>query len=204
MHAYLTPSDIRLRVYIIASAVALLSAWLLSRLIDVISFPIPWYLDTPSVLGSLGIYLALYDRVLWKSWPMRVLPWFHIPDLNGAWTVRVESSHADFASREDGRATIRQSASRMAISVDYPQSSSNSLTASVLRQNRLSAFELQYHYQSNPKPAAPSTMEIHYGTARLNISDDATNLTGDYYTGRGRLSYGSIHFTKASQFVSTP
>lgn len=198
MHQYLIPDEIRLRVYIITSGAALLSAWLLSRMIAAIGFPIPWYVDTPSVLAFLGLYLALYDRLLWKTRPIHALPWLQIPNLSGTWNVHLRTSHEEFGSPQVGTATIRQTFSRISISLDFPLSSSCSFTASLLRDDALSPFELLYHYQSNPKPGAPSTMAIHYGTTRLSVSENASCLTGDYYTGRGRLNYGSIEFTRGT------
>jgi len=198
MHQYLTPSEIRLRVYVISSAVALLSAWLLSQLIAGIPFPIPWYVDTPSVLAFLGLYLFLYDRLLWKAWPFRAIPWMHVPNLSGSWDVCIRTSHEEFGSSRLGTATIRQSFSKISILLDFPLSSSHSLAASLLRDDALSPFELLYHYQSNPRPEAPSTMAIHYGTTRLILSDDSSCLSGDYYTGRGRLNYGSIEFKRGT------
>lgn len=199
MHPYLTPSEIRLRVYIIASIAAVLSAWLLAQFISMTRFEIPWYVETPSVIGFLGLYLLLHDRLLWRIWPLRVIPWMQIPNLNGSWDAFIRSSHEGFESSGVGTASIRQSYSKISVSLEFPLSTSRSQSASLFRDDVMSPFELLYHYQSDPRPEAPSTMEIHQGTTRLSLTDEASVLAGDYYTGRGRLNFGSIEFRRKEE-----
>jgi len=69
---------------------------------------------------------------------------------------------------------------------------SHSVQASILCSARLKVFEILYTYVNEPKAASKSTMNIHYGTASLQISDDFKTLNGEYYSGRGRQTYGSI------------
>ena len=57
--------------------------------------------------------------------------------------------------------------------------------------------ELSYLYVNEPKAPAPDTMNIHRGTANLELKQNA--LEGDYYTGRGRMTFGSIKLSKASR-----
>lgn len=40
-------------------------------------------------------------------------------------------------------------------------------------------------------------MSIHRGTATLELKRNA--LEGDYYTGRGRMTFGSIKLTRATR-----
>ena len=50
--------------------------------------------------------------------------------------------------------------------------------------------ELTYQYVNEPKAIAPSTMEMHKGTATLKLS--GSTLDGGYYTGRGRGEVGTV------------
>jgi hypothetical protein len=59
------------------------------------------------------------------------------------------------------------------------------------------ASQLVYHYFNEPKPGAVPTMEAHPGFARLRVTDSQT-LQGDYFTGRGRGTYGEILLTRAA------
>ncbi len=55
---------------------------------------------------------------------------------------------------------------------------------------------VSYEYVNEPKPLAPTLMQIHRGFADLTLSLDGRVLDGDYYTGRGRQTYGSLHLEK--------
>jgi len=173
---------------------AILSALFLSRALEAIPITVPWYVETPSVLGFFGFFYWLYDRYIWRSCLFQRLTWLSIPDLNGSWEINVRTSHRDFQTETSGFATIRQTSSSIAIQLRFPESTSSSHTASLMRSDPLAPYTLIYIFQSIPKPKAISTMEIHLGTTQLAISDDQSKLEGDYYTGRGRNNYGSIEF----------
>ena len=57
------------------------------------------------------------------------------------------------------------------------------ISASLRTVDLLNA-ELSYQYVNEPMSNAPGTMEIHRGTATLELI--GSSLEGDYYTGRGR------------------
>ena len=157
----------------------------------------PWWLDVPSVYGFFGILLFAYDRFLWNHWPFSRLPMFKIADLSGTWQLEIRTSHDEFAQSVTGRALIRQSASRMSISIETTQSTSHSLTASLLPLERLHDFELTYHYRNDPKPQAPPSMESHYGITALRFSGTPVRLQGEYFSGRGRQQHGVVALTRA-------
>jgi len=46
-------------------------------------------------------------------------------------------------------------------------------------------------------------MHMHYGTAMLRMSDDDT-LTGDYYAGRDRRTFGRISCRKEHSTAASP
>lgn len=56
--------------------------------------------------------------------------------------------------------------------------------------------QLIYTYQNNPKATIRDKSEIHYGTARLEISDDAKFLEGEYWTSRKTTGDIKIQITK--------
>ena len=189
-------SQIRNRVIIVAVLVSVGLAWLFAQVTTTLGITVPWWIDAPSVMGFFGLVLAFYNVFLWKTWPFRVLPWFYIPNLSGKWVVKIESSYRGLNSSIEGTAVVRQTAFRMCISLQTPNSSSYSTSASLLRTDRFSTHELVYHYQNSPKPGVPKTMAMHHGTTWLQVSDDGECLEGEYYTGRGRQNYGTIVFTR--------
>ena len=50
---------------------------------------------------------------------------------------------------------------------------------------------LIYQYENQPVADATRTMHMHYGTAMLRMLD-GSRLTGDYYAGRDRGTFGRI------------
>ena len=77
----------------------------------------------------------------------------------------------------------------MLVSLETKDSRSHSVMAS-LRAIDLPNPELSYQYVNEPKSNAPGTMEMHRGTANLELI--GSRLEGDYYTGRGRGEIGTL------------
>ena len=81
----------------------------------------------------------------------------------------------------------------MLIRLETENSRSRSVMAS-LRTVDLPNPELSYQYVNEPKSNAPGTMEMHRGTAILELI--GSRLEGDYYTGRGRGEVGTLKLGK--------
>ena len=196
MHPYQIDEVIRTRIFIISAALSIGSAWLFNFFTTALKFSVPWWIETPSVLGFFGLYVWLYNNWFWKKWPFRKLSWFYIPDLSGKWNVTIKSSFKNFEEETLAWAMIRQTASKMSISLDMPQSKSYSAFAIISRIERQNTFEMIYHYENHPKPDSKETMSIHKGTTWVQIADDIQTMNGDYYSGRGRQHFGSILFVR--------
>ena len=196
MHPYLTEEDVRTRVFIMCAILAVGSGWELSQFLIGLPFSVPWWIETPSVLGFFGFYMWLYNNFLWKIWPFSNLEWFCIPNLNGKWKVKITSSYKGFEEVIPASATIRQTATKISIALRTDNSSSYSTSAALLKTEHLSTYELKYHYTNYPNPEAVNTMEIHHGSAWLGIEKNNDHMNGDYFTGRGRQQYGKLCFLK--------
>jgi hypothetical protein len=196
MHPYQTDEKIRQRVFVITAILAIITARILSLVVGYLPFSIPWYIEIPSVFGFFGGYLWLYDQILWKYWPFCYLAWFHIPNLNGKWTVVIKSSYGEFGETTNATSTVRQTATKMCVSLEAGQSSSYSIYGILARTERIKPFQLIYHYINLPNADAMKTMVMHQGTAWLNISEDLQMMEGEYYSGRGRLRFGKVVFTR--------
>jgi hypothetical protein len=197
MHPYQVDDKIRQRVFILTAVLAIITARLLSLVVMNLPFGIPWYIEIPGVLGLFGVYIGLYDHILWKCWPFSKLVWFQIPDLNGKWNVIIKSSYGNFEETTNAIGTIRQTASKMCVSLQMDKSFSYSIHSVLARIERIIPFQLIYHYINQPKADAVKTMVIHQGTTWLNISEDLKTMDGDYYSGRGRQRFGTITFTRS-------
>ena len=177
-----------------ALAVAsILMIWLLHVVLDAIDFQPQWWLSVPSFAGCYSGFHWLFDRYVWRLGLLRKLTLIQLPDLNGEWVGEVESSYG-----RDGRAhsvsvVILQRWSKILVRLETEHSRSRSITAT-LRAIDLPNPELSYQYVNEPKPNAPGTMEMHRGTANLELI--GSGLEGDYYTGRGRGEVGTIKLSK--------
>jgi hypothetical protein len=75
--------------------------------------------------------------------------------------------------------------------------------AAVIQVDDPDGLALTYQYQSQPLANAMRTMHMHFGTATLRVSDDDT-LTGDYYAGRDRCTFGRISCRREQSTTAAP
>jgi hypothetical protein len=85
---------------------------------------------------------------------------------------------------------ISQSWTQIAVFLGTETSISRSCAA-VIQVDDPDGLALIYQYQNQPLANAMRTMHMHYGTAMLRMSEDDI-LTGDYYAGRDRRTFGRI------------
>jgi hypothetical protein len=153
--------------------------------------PLPPWIETPSVIGVLVFFYAMFDSYLWH-WP--VFRWFRIvdfPDLRGRWSGSITSSW------ESGPLPcvleIVQTASAIRIALYTMNSHSESRTADFeIRGDGRPV--LHYAYENIPIPTSTGTMERHEGSTTLTYFRDKQLLEGGYYMGRGRQTQGEMTF----------
>ena len=194
MHPYATDSNER---KLVTSGLAVLSvgvAWILSRALAATSFSMPWWFDAPSTMGFFGLFYALFDRILWRGHWLSRFGVVKVPVLSGRWLGHIHSSYDEHATAHDVSVEIKQTWTELSVVLESSTSKSHTLVAAV-QVKAPEGVVLSYQYRNDPKPAAVGTMQIHYGTARLTLSEGRV-LEGDYYSGRGRQNYGSIRLEK--------
>jgi hypothetical protein len=113
-----------------------------------------------------------------------------VPNLTGRWRGHLLSSFDGHVKRHDLMINIFQSWTQIAVFLTTETSMSRSCAA-VIQVDDPDGLSLTYQYQNQPLANAMRTMHMHYGTAMLRMSDDDT-LTGDYYAGRDRRTFGRI------------
>jgi len=196
MHPYITDSDERRHVPLLIAAVAIGFSLGLSGLLNSFDVTVPGWVDITSVPLLYGVLYATFDRYSWR-WPIfRTFGIVKVPVLEGRWSGYVQSSHDNHTVNHEVHVRIEQNWTRMRITLEGDLSRSHSILASVLT-NAPEGTVLDYEYQNEPLPGARDAMQIHHGTARLNIVS-GTDLDGYYYTGRGRGNHGRIHLQKSS------
>lgn len=194
-HAYSSDHGERTRILFKIGALSVGAAWLLHLVLGYLPVAVPWLIDTPSVLGFFALFRTTFDKYLWRKILIRKVIGITTPDLNGTWNGQLLSSHSDHSLPVDATLTIIQTWTSIQISLETSTSLSQSQVAS-FETDRNIERTLTYQYLSEPKPGAIETMQTHRGTAELRIKNNGALLEGDYYTGRGRLTFGTLNFKR--------
>jgi SMODS-associating 2TM, beta-strand rich effector domain len=190
MHGYSTDFDEKRVVTLFLAALAIALAWSSANLLAVMRLSIPWWADAPSSMFFFGILYAIFDRHLWRHPLMRRLGLVKTPNLTGRWRGYLTSSFDDHTKRHDLCLQIVQSWTQISILLSTVTSVSRSCVA-FIQVSDPEGVALTYQYENQPLANATITMHMHYGTAMLRMSDAGT-LTGDYYAGRDRGTFGRI------------
>lgn len=166
--------------------------WALDAGLDAVDYDPQWWLSVPSFGGFYTALYWIFDNRMWR-WPLwRRMGLLNVPDLNGRWAGTVESSYGN-GSRYEVAISISQRWSKLLVSLETEYSFSYSISAT-LKVADVTIPELSYLYINEPKASAPDTMSIHRGTATLQLKESV--LEGDYYTGRGRMTFGSMRLSR--------
>ncbi len=190
LHSY--ESEERGRVIVALFAVSILLVWLMDTALSAASFDPQWWLSVPSFGGFYAVLYWLFDNHVWRWNLWRRAGLLKIPDLNGNWAGNVVSSYGN-GSLHEVAISIIQRWSKLLVRFETEHSQSHSISGA-LKVADVANPELSYLYINQPKASAPGAMGIHRGTATLELKGPV--LEGDYYTGRGRMTYGSIRLTR--------
>jgi hypothetical protein len=190
MHGYSTDSGERRVVPLLLASAAIILAWVSSRILAITELSVPWWLDAPSSLAFYGILYSLFDTYLWRNGLVSKLGLARIPNLAGRWNGYLISSFDGHAKRHHFAINIFQSWTHIAIFLTTATSMSRSCAA-IIQVDDPDGVALIYQYQNQPLADAMKTMHMHYGTAVLKVSNGDC-LSGDYYAGRDRRTFGRI------------
>jgi hypothetical protein len=205
MHPYGTDTNERRNLLVILVP---LSFWLSAgslQLLDVLGVSLPdnydWIFDATSAIGWFGALYLWLENMGWKWWVLQRIGLVRTPNLNGKWSGQLRSSYEDlekgivaFEKPIDIDLGIRQSWTRFAVQLRSSTSSSKSDTGSIFVDSGVNPV-IVYTYLNRPNPDQVETMEMHSGTTLLELRDDngIAVLEGNYYNGRGRGNYGTMH-----------
>lgn len=160
------------------------------------------YFITPVVSGLL-MALAVFDRWAWH-WPIvRQLLARSRPDLRGTWRGSLTSSWVDPATKEpiaplETFLVVRQTFSSLSIRLLTAESASEALAAEVVAASDATS-KVVWVYRNEPRSAARSHSEIHFGGACVNVvnSGSPSSLEGHYWTDRsGAQTTGELWFAE--------
>lgn len=157
----------------------------------------------------LGIFLNLLERVLWKT------PIMNIPFLDAYWTPILEGRWEGTLTRAGETIPfiieIKQSFSSISCITYSKNSYSYSISAELLYNEQLKAYEFVYYWQASTDHTQKSTGDtnIFHGCTVLQVvveSKKVTKLKGAYFTDRqpkqtkGTLDMTVCHKTLKNSF----
>ena len=149
--------------------------------------------DVTTTITFVTIICTLFVSWAWK-WKI-----FHdwlvpFPCLSGKWDGEIVSTYNSENRSIPVNVVIKHHFFNIQIKVKTGESNSISTCGSFDIDEDRGLKQLIYSYQNNPKATVRERSEIHYGTTRLEINDDANILEGEYWT--SRKTTGDMKLTK--------
>lgn len=145
-----------------------------------------------SMVGYVGeaitvsfILMKAFDLWIWK-WPI-VRRIIKMPILYKEYKGKIISTYDN--KEHKGTLSIKQTYTGINIRLKTKESSSYSITATIVENNDVN--QLIYTYQNDPKANIQKRSPIHHGTAILEV-DNVEKIEGNYFTERGHS--GSMVF----------
>lgn len=197
MHPYSTDTSERPVVLFVLAIMGIVAVWLLSYGLRTAHIGLPWWLPAPSVLGLYGLLYATFDRWGWRLPLLRKSGLVKVPDLNGIWTGFITSSFDVHSTKVAATVVIHQTWTHISLILSTETSESQSSMAALVTHNPRGAT-LTYEFLNEPKADSVQSMQMHRGVAHLTLTLGVNTqvIEGDYYTGRGRTTVGTLHFEK--------
>ena len=200
MHPYVTDSDERIQVPVGIAFFSLLASWGVHIFFQAINYTPHWLIDVPAFAGFYGIFYKWFDNELWKVPLFRKIGLVKVPNIAGKWDGHLTSSFDDHQREIKAAIEIKQTWTKLQITLETETSVSRSETASILTKIPDTAL-LSYEYVNEPKPHARSGMQIHRGTAKheYQVNNKYELFDGEYYNGRGRGNFGTLFFKRRAR-----
>lgn len=197
MHPYSIDSGERFRV---TTAIVLLGiglAYLIHIIQDLVGLSWPWWFDAPAAVGCATVLYNAFDQWAWRLGFWHKAGFISTPDFSGRWVGSGYSSHDGHQGKFDAEMHIRQRWTAIRITLQTAGSRSESQIAAVTFSDGMQP-ELCHTYTNRPRSGTIDSMNIHTGTATLRLVGN-DSIDGEYYTGRGRVTQGTLSFQRQAE-----
>jgi hypothetical protein len=195
MHPYSININDKAKVYWIIVPLSLLCGYLVNECILknlTLYQTYSWIADIPSSgLGFFAIFYLLFDKYVWKLFSNNNF-WFETPNISGEYEGELLSSRDDKQTPTIIEIKIKQTLTKIKISLHTKQSTSKSEMAALLVDEPDGPL-LIYEFINDHRKVADPNLTIHRGLTRLTYNKKDKTLIGIYYTSPERKNYGEIH-----------
>lgn len=195
MHPYSININDKAKVYWIIVPLSLLCGYLVNECILknlIIYQTYSWIADIPSSgLAFFAIFYLLFDKYVWKLFSNNNF-WFETPNISGVYEGELLSSRDDKQTPTAIEVKIKQTLTKIQISLHTAQSTSKSEMAALLVDEPDGPL-LIYEFINDHRKVADPNLTIHRGLTRLTYNKKDKALIGIYYTSPERKNYGEIH-----------
>lgn len=143
------------------------------------------------------LLLGIYDRYLWKYWPLKFL--VTVPNVSGMYRGVVRFEREGIKQTKSVEAVITQTATRLVVRCRFfytdradPQETHSTCTdCHIVERGGYHRLDMAY---LNEGVRITNEMGPHEGFAQLHIEPDRSRLIGPYFT--GRLSKGEMELNR--------
>lgn len=196
MHSYASDSaDRKVAPWVIAG-LAVVVAFAYSAFVAWRKIEVPWWVETPSIMSAYGLVYWLYNQHGWK-WRIGPFRLSEIPDFSGTWFGELSSNHGE-GTKVFGMMHLHQTWSSLCVEFEFEKSRSYSVMAAV-NVTPGPTEGLTFQYSNTPRHHATDTMNAHVGFNHVRLSPDGKALEGDYFSGRGRQTIGTMKLMRIGQ-----
>lgn len=153
---------------------------------------ITWVKNISYALTIEVLISLLFVKFFWKC---KIFCWVvPVPCLSGKWTGSIVYEYEGHEIHKPVELTIKQDFFHVVVKLKTDESSSISVASQFDIDKDRDIKCLIYSYRNEPKIEFRDRSPIHYGSVKLNISDDNKELSGEYWT--DRKSVGSMKLVK--------
>ena len=144
-----------------------------------------------SIPATFGCLFWIFNKWLWKC-----CSWFgliNFPNIEGKWKGHLISSH-DKKRKVDATLVIKQTATHIKIQGQFKQSKSVSICETFAFSEIDQSIALYYFYKNDPNQH--EELKEHEGAMKLVYNKKNKILSGYYWTGKDRQTYGTMELNK--------
>ena len=155
------------------------------------------YLRTMSAAISITtIIVTIFVSWAWKYRIFRgwLVP---VPNLNGDWEGCIKYNYAGKDTSRKIKVHIKQTFTSIIVKLETKESKSKNFCGSFNIDRNRDEKQLIYSYFNEPDMKLRERSPLHYGTTKLDISQDNKTMEGEYWTNRN--SGGTITLKKSTR-----